>query len=54
MVRRARISDAVHGFVATALPLIRGRHLLGSDAWSGWSATIANTIRATATREMAS
>ena len=43
--------DAVHGFVATALPLIRGRHLLGSDAWTGWSATIANTIRATATHE---
>ena len=43
--------DAVHGFVATALPLIHGRHLLAPDAWREWSATIANTVRATASRE---
>jgi len=43
--------DAVHGFVATALPLIRGRHLLGEDVWHDWAATIANTIRMTATWE---
>jgi hypothetical protein len=47
--RQSTYLDAVHGFVATAVPLIRGRHLLGADAWDGWSATIANTIRATAT-----
>jgi hypothetical protein len=48
---RSTYLDAVHGFVATALPLIRGRHLLGTDAWRDWAATIANTIRATATQE---
>jgi DUF1680 family protein len=47
--RQSTYLDAVHGFVATAVPLIRGRHLLGADVWDGWSATIANTIRATAT-----
>lgn len=46
---RSTYLDAVHGFVATALPLIRGRHLLGVDVWNQWSATIANTIRLTAT-----
>ena len=48
---RSTYLDAVHGFVATALPLIRGRHLLGGDVWRDWAATIANTIRATAKRE---
>jgi hypothetical protein len=43
--------DAVHGFVATALPLIRGRHLLGDAAWQGWSERIVQTVRLTATRE---
>jgi hypothetical protein len=43
--------DAVHGFVATALPLIRGRHLLGDAAWQGWSDRIVQTVRCTATRE---
>jgi hypothetical protein len=40
--------DAVHGFVATALPLIRGRALLGDAAWADWQACIANTIARTA------
>ena len=48
---RTTYLDAVHGFVATALPLIRGRHLLDAAAWNQWAATIANTVRATATRE---
>jgi hypothetical protein len=48
---RSTYLDAVHGFVATALPLIRGRHLLDATVWNQWAATIANTIRATATHE---
>jgi len=43
--------DAVHGFVATALPLIHGRHLLESDEWQAWQDCIVETIRNTAQRE---
>ncbi|MDM0108053.1 LanC-like protein [Variovorax sp. J22R24] len=39
--------DAVHGFVATACVLIKGRQLLTPAAWSGWQECIANTIRRT-------
>ena len=39
---------AVHGFVATALPLIRGRHLLDAPAWSDWERIIAGTVARTA------
>ena len=42
--------DAVHGFVATALPLIRGRHLLGDDTWRRWERTIVDTVARTADR----
>jgi len=42
--------DAVHGFVATASPLIRGRALLG-DAWAAWSDCIAETLARTASRD---
>ncbi len=31
--RRSTYLGAVHGFVATALPLIRGRHLLDAEEW---------------------
>jgi hypothetical protein len=41
--------DAVHGFVATASPIIRGRHLLDAGAWTGWKSCIANTIERNAT-----
>ncbi|HUG25703.1 lanthionine synthetase C family protein [Piscinibacter sp.] len=41
--------DAVHGFVATASVLIRGRHLLDGDEWSAWQACIENTVRRSAT-----
>jgi Lanthionine synthetase C-like protein len=41
---------AVHGFVATALPLIRGRHLLGPGEWSEWERCIVNTVARTAER----
>jgi hypothetical protein len=40
--------DAVHGFVATAVPLIRGRHLLDAAHWAAWQACIANTVTRTA------
>jgi hypothetical protein len=43
--------DAVHGFVATASPLIRGRHLLDAKEWAEWEQCIANTIQRSATRE---
>ena len=38
----------LHGFVATASPLIRGRHLLGHEAWAAWQACIFTTITRTA------
>ena len=47
---QATYLDAVHGFVATASPLIRGRHLLDSDIWADWKQCIANTIQRTASR----
>jgi hypothetical protein len=40
--------DAIHGFVGTASPLIRGRHLLG-EAWPGWQRCIEGTVQRTAT-----
>ncbi|MEW6342803.1 MAG: LanC-like protein [Paraburkholderia sp.] len=43
--------DGVHGFVGTALPLIRGRHLLDAASWSEWEQRIVNTIRRTVTLE---
>jgi Lanthionine synthetase C-like protein len=43
--------DAVHGFVAVALPLIRGRHLLGAERWNAWQACIINTVQRTADRD---
>jgi hypothetical protein len=43
--------DGVHGFVATASPLIRGRHLLDTPEWAKWQRCIVNTIVRTATRE---
>ena len=43
--------DAVHGFVATAAPLIRGRRLLGAGEWNDWQQCIVNTIARTATRQ---
>jgi hypothetical protein len=49
--RRSTYIDAIHGFAGTALPLIRGRHLIGDDAWRDWARTIAKTVRATATWE---
>jgi hypothetical protein len=49
--RTSTYIDAVHGFVGTALPLIRGRHLLDEGAWSAWEARIVKTVSHTAIRE---
>jgi hypothetical protein len=46
---RATYLDAVHGFVATAAPLIRGRTLLEAAEWSAWQECIINTVTRTAT-----
>ena len=46
--RRWTFLDAVHGFVATASPLIRGRALLND--WSAWEEVIADTVIRTAVR----
>lgn len=49
--RRAVFLGGVHGFVATALPLIRGRHLLDADSWAAWERCITNTVQRTAERD---
>lgn len=46
--RKSTYLDAVHGFVATAVPLIQGRHLLDAGEWTAWQQCIARTIRQTA------
>lgn len=43
--------DAVHGFAGTALPLIRGRHLLDAGDWARWQACIATSMLRSATWE---
>jgi hypothetical protein len=48
---RVTYLDGVHGFVATASPLIRGRHLLDTATWARWQDAITNTVRRTATWE---
>lgn len=47
--RQSTYLDGVHGFVATAAPLIRGRNLLGAEVWQGWQDCIGNTVLRTAT-----
>jgi hypothetical protein len=49
--QRSTYIDAVHGFVATAVPLIHGRHLLDDAEWNAWRDCIANTVQRTADRE---
>jgi hypothetical protein len=49
--RRSTYLDAVHGFVATASPLIRGRDLLEAAQWQAWQDCIVTTIERTATRQ---
>jgi len=49
--RQVRYIDAVHGFVATARALLRGRHLLPAADWLAWQACIETTVANTAIRE---
>jgi len=46
--QRSNYIDAVHGFVATASPVIQGRHLLEPAEWASWRQCIENTVRRTA------
>ncbi len=48
---RSTYIDAVHGFVGTASPLIRGRHLFDESEWEEWQRCIENTVRRCATTE---
>jgi hypothetical protein len=48
--RRSTYLDAVHGFVATALPLIRGSALLAADDWAAWRRCIEETVTRSAVR----
>jgi lantibiotic modifying enzyme len=43
--------DGVHGFVATALPIVRGRGILSAESFAAWEQCIVETIERTATWE---
>jgi len=49
--QRSSYLDGVHGFVATAAPIIRGRDLLAPADWVAWQQCIVTTIRNTAIRD---
>ncbi len=49
--RPSNYLDAVHGFVATAVPLRLGRHLLDDETWRAWQACFVNTVIRTADHE---
>lgn len=49
--RESTYIDAVHGFVATAVPLIHGRSLLAEADWAAWQSCIETTVLRTATWE---
>ncbi len=49
--RQCTYLDAVHGFVATAFVLIKGRHLLAPQDWQAWERCIEQTVLRTATEE---
>lgn len=49
--RHSSYLGAAHGFIATASPLIRGRHLLAPDEWCAWAHCIEDTVRKTASRD---
>lgn len=46
--RSCSFLDAVHGFVGTAVPLIRGRHLMADGEWMRWEDCIVRTVSRTA------
>jgi hypothetical protein len=49
--RQYTFLDAVHGFVANAGVLVRGRNLLAAEEWVDWARIIAATVINTAVRE---
>lgn len=49
--RQSTYLDGVHGFVATACVLIKGRHLLAAQDWQAWERCIEQTMARTATEE---
>jgi hypothetical protein len=49
--RECTYLDGVHGFVATAFVLIKGRHLLAPQHWAAWEHCIEQTMARTATEE---
>lgn len=49
--RQSTYLDGVHGFVATAFVLIKGRHLLDRQDWQQWEQRIVQTIERTASRD---
>ena len=49
--RRSTYLDAVHGFIATAFVLIKGRHLLTAEHWHEWEGVITTTVERTAVWE---
>lgn len=49
--RQSTYLDGVHGFVATAFVLIKGRHLLAAQDWLAWEQCIVQTMRRTATQD---
>ena len=49
--RASTYLDAIHGFVATVVPLSRGRHLLPPEKWNAWQECIVNTVQRTADRD---
>jgi len=51
--RRYSFLDGVHGFVATAHALIRGRHLLPPEQWQDWARVIETTMARSATWDRA-
>ena len=49
--RQCTYLDGVHGFVATAFVLIKGRYLLAQQDWQAWEQCIEQTMSRTATEE---
>lgn len=49
--RQCTYLDGVHGFVATAFVLIKGRHLLAPQDWLDWERCIEQTMARTATED---
>jgi hypothetical protein len=48
--KRYSFLDGIHGFVATAAVLIKGRHLLAAPQWRDWERCIVNTVSRSASQ----